>query len=251
MINKTQTLAITSFSLLLSGCAGDPVEIAKIMKDKKAYSNQYFSTKSIPEMVLNKIPLEENARVFSDTKMVFETKAIDGDKTTLQKTIISYSGQGNGLFQRDMEYISNDITSGHMFNISYKGLIDIKWTYASTSTAYSDTPYEMKEVKRWDKLGANVGDLSTVEYRWGPVLGIVNQADGQFKCTVTKVAEAKEIHPKLTGKARYMDCEKAKNGTVFSRSKNAYLVDLGFAIPVDATTANYKFEFKLVDIINP
>lgn len=251
MNTKIKLLTASSFSLLLSACAGEPVEIAKIMKDRKAYSNQYFSTKSIPENVLKKIPLEENARIFSDTEMVFESKTTEGDKTTIKKEIHSYSGLGNGLFQRDIEYISNGITSGHNFSINYKGLHDIKWTYASTNTAYSDTPYEIKEVKRWDALGTKVGDLSVVDFKWNPVIVIVNPDDGQYKCTVTKISEAKEIHPKLTGQVRYLDCEKSKNGTVFARGKNAYLADLGFSIPVDLTTANYKFEFKLVDIINP
>lgn len=251
MNTKIKLLTTLSLSLVLSGCAGEPIEVAKIMKDRKAFSNQYFSTKSIPETVLNKIPLESNARVFSDTKMVFETKAIEGDKTISQKAIYSYSGLGNGLFQRDLENISNDITSGHAFNIAYKGILDIKWIYASTGTSYSDQPYEIKEVKRWDPLGLNVGDVSIIDYKWGTVIGIVNHVDGQLKCAVTKITEAKEIHPKLTGQVRYLDCEKSKNGTVFSRGKNAYLVDLGFAIPIELTNASFKFEYKLVDVINP
>ncbi len=251
MITKTRILTISSISILLSGCAGEPVQISKIMKDKQAYLNQDFSTKSVSENVLKKIPLEQNARVFSNTQMVFESKTTEGDKTTIKKEIHTYSGLGNGLFQRDIEYISNDITSGHNFSINYKGLHDIKWTFASTNTAYSDTPYEIKEVKQWDPLGTKVGDQAIADFKWNPVIVIVNPDDGRYRCTVTKISDAKEINPKLTGQVRYLDCDKSKNGNVFARGKNAYLVDLGFSIPVDLTTANYKFEFKLVDVINP
>ena len=221
------------------------------MKDQKAFLNKEFTTKSISENVLKKIPLEQNAKVFSDTKLVFESKTTEDDKTITRKQIHTFSSQGNGLFQHDIEFISNEITNGRHFSIDYKGLQDIKWTFANPLRDFSESPYEIKEVQRWDALGTKVGEMSVIDFKWNPVLVIVSPDDGQTRCTVTKISEAKEIHPKLTGQVRYLDCDHAKSGNIFSRNKKAYLVDLGFAIPIEIVSARFKIELKLIDVINP
>jgi hypothetical protein len=246
MMTKTQLITISSLSLFLSGCG--PVALSEITKDKKTYMNQHFSAKVIPQAVLNKIPREASTKTSGDTKMFFETKTIASDKTTSEKEVHHYSRLDNGLFQNDIEFLSNDIVNGYNFTLVYKGLYDVKWMYTSSARAYAGAQYELKEIKRWDALGVNPGDVSVVDFRWGTEVAITNFDDGQYKCTVSKTADAKEINPKLTGKARYLDCEKSKNGVTFSYSKRAYLTDLEFAIPIELKTANYRFEYKLVDV---
>lgn len=241
------TLSLLS-SLTLTGCAGDPVALSKIVQDKKAYSNQYFSKQSISESVIKQIPNEGDTTVNKDTKFVFETKITNGEKIFNKKQTISYSGIGNGLVQIETEYASNDITTGFNFSLSYRGLNDLKWVYVSTAKGYSDMPYEMKSVNRWDKLGLNVGDETIVDFKWGNVVQIANNHDGQYKCTVSKLMKANELHSKLSGQARQLDCQSVKDGAIFLRSKYAYIVDWGVAIPLEMISADYKTEFKLVDI---
>ncbi|NOT16226.1 MAG: hypothetical protein HOP21_11805 [Methylotenera sp.] len=248
---KTNLFVISAISVFLCGCAGDPVALSKIVKDKDAYFNQYFSKQSLSESVIKKIPLDENARVFNNTKLVFETKSTSGDKVVKRKQIWNYSGLGNGLIQIETEFVSNDITTGYNFSLNYKGLNNIKWVFASAATGYSDMPYELKEVNHWDKLGIKVGDISTVDFNWGTVVQIMNYHDGQYKCTLTKVLEANELLPTLSGQARQFDCQTVNNGSISLRSKYAYLVDLGFAIPIELTSADFKTEFNLLEINNP
>lgn len=254
MITKTQTLTILATSLLLSGCAGDPVSVSKITTDKKAFLNKEFTTNSISESILKKIPLEQNSRVFSDTQMVFETKTTDIEsKTTIKKEVHTYSGLGNGLFQHQIEYSSNNITNELDFSIDYKGLQDIKWISANTLKTNSSAFFEITDTQRWDALGNKVGDLSIIDFRWNVAMamGMVPSTEAQFKCKVTKVSEAKELHPKLRGQVRYLDCDKANKGSVYLKTKNAYLVDFGFAIPIEWNSVSYKHEYKLLDVINP
>ena len=225
--------------------------MSKIMKDKKAYLTQYYSTQSVPEAVIKKLPPEDNPRVFSDIKMIFESKETEGDKVTTKKVSYTYSGLGNGLVPLIIEHSSNDIVRGYNFNLSYKGMYGVKWVYGSTGADYTNTPYEIKEVKRWDALGTKEGDVSLVDFRWGTSISVMNFDDGQYKCTVGKTYEAKEINPKLAGQARNFDCETHRNGTAVSRNKYALLLDLGFAVPLEFITASDKTEYKLLDVINP
>jgi len=249
MIAKTKLIVIFSLPIFLIGCGG-PMALSQITKDKKAHLNQYFSRQAIPQSVLKKVPVEENPKIQTDTKLVFETKSISiaSNKTLLENEVHNYSNLGNGLFQLDVEFISNEITTAYNYSLVYKGLFDLKWMFATASRGQTGGYYELKEIKRWDGLGSNQGHVSIVDFKWGPEVAMMNFDDGQYKCTVTKIADAKEIHPKLTGQARYLDCEKAKNGVIFSKSKRAYLIDLGFAIPVETSTANYTFEYKLISV---
>lgn len=251
MNNKINLFLATSISMFLSGCAGDPVALSKIVKDKKAYLNQHFAKQSVSEAVIKKLPHDDNASVITDSRLIFETKTTSGDKTYNKKEILSFFSLGDGLVQSETEYTSNDITTGYNFSLSYRGLNDVKWVYVSAAIGYSGMPYEIKEIIRWDNLGTKEGDVSTVDFKWGNVVQIVGYHDGQYKCTVTKLFKANELHSALSGQARELDCQTTKDGAVFLRSKYAYIVDLGFAIPIEATSANYKTEYKLVEINKP
>jgi len=251
MKTKLKLITLATVIATLSGCAGEPVPLSKITNDKTAYLNQYFSKQSISESVFKKIPLEANTKGFSNTKVIFESKVIAGENIKNRKDIITYTGLGDGLIQTITEYQSNDITTGFNFAITYKGLHDIKWSYASTALNYSSRPYELKEISHWDKLGTNVGDVSRVDFKWGTVTQIMNFNDGQYNCTVTKQIKANEIHSSLSGQAKLLDCQTSKNGAVFLKSKYAYLEDLTFAIPVEINSANFKTEYKVLEITSP
>ncbi|KAF0843320.1 hypothetical protein FNL37_0742 [Methylovorus glucosotrophus] len=244
---STTTLSLLS-SLALTGCASDPVAISKILQDKKAYFNQNFSKQSISESVLKQIPKEDYATLNKDTRFDFETKLTNGDKIVNKKQTMNYSSIGNGLFQLESEYSSNDITTGFNFLLNYRGLFNLKWVSASTSKGYSDMPYEIKSVDRWDKLGLNPGEESIINFKWGNVVQLVNYHDGQNKCTLSKLTKANELYPKLSGQIREFECQLIKDGAIFSRSKYAYIADWGVAIPLEIVYADYKIEYKLVDI---
>lgn len=248
---QKQAIFLAAFtSTLLIGCAGDPVAISAISKDKKAFITQNFNRQSVSASVLNKLPADDSAAQSKTLKFNMTSKILKSDGKEIARQIeMTYTPIGNGLVQVFSEFSSNGIPLILNFSLNYKGIRSLKWMSADPAYSYSDQPYEIKEVSSWDKIGSAAGDTFSATYSWARVMQIVSYSEGKEVCKVTKIIPAKEVHASLTGNARELACEVFNNGLTNGLNNYIYIEALGYAIPTHYTRADLK-ETRTIDSIS-
>lgn len=234
---------------ILTGCAGSPVPVSEVTKDKKAYLKQQFSPQSIPESVYKKLPLEGDSVAPHEVKIHQNSHVVSSTgKEINRKLVTNYSVLGNGLVQTLMEYSSNDIPNIYSLAITYKGFFNLRWLDVYPSESNSRFPAEIKEVFLFNNLNLTPNDKFTVRYKHGNVIQIAGYTDAEYSCTVGNKFPAGDVHKKLSGDAYKLDCEMAPNGVVAYRERLIYLAPLGFAIRSETTNASYKESLTVEDV---
>ncbi len=234
---------------LLAGCAGEPVAINTITKDKQAFVSKNFNKQSLSESTVKMLPLKEGIVAPKDLKFVFNSRITSQqEKEIIRKETLNYHLLGDGLVQVTTDYESNDITTLLTFALRYEGYFSLKWLTVNPERSMSDMPYEIKSIRRFEKLGSHVGDVATIDHTWNTQLAIANHSDGQYVCKVTKILDAHTIHAKLSGKAREIECDTLNNGISTGKNRYTYLDDLHFAIPLEYVRANLKDTKELIEV---
>lgn len=234
--------------VLLSACTG-AVSVKDVTTNEKGYLASTFSPQTLPAAVAAKIPRDASHAGFGRLTIVADakTEAADG-KSESWKTATTWIDEGSGLVQKVTEDSYNDIPYRHLYSLTYKGIVDLKWQRVPLQGAVTGPIYEIKSIDRFDAAPSAVGDEFEIDYWSAPRIQIANFYSFRRLCKATRALAASELNSKLAGAALELECEVWANNAVVTRSKWVMLQRYGAAFLTELTTSARKTTYHVIDV---
>lgn len=252
MFSINNSIKLTSyliFIFLISGC-GSIKPVKDIAGDKIGYLSKNFSGKSVESDVAKALPKNNSAPVnFREINVDYsiETELSNGTKDISDSTAKNIP-LGDGMVQRLIEHSRNGIASMLLFNVGYKGILNLRWQVVPLQANFSSQVFELKKITRLDPIPDHVNEQFVMEYETGSEQQLGGFSPCRYVCNITNIGEANSIEAKLHGKATYIDCESFVNNALSSRAKWILLNDYEVALMRETTTTSTKTAYKIKTI---
>jgi hypothetical protein len=225
------------------------VPVKDVAADPMGYLASKFSGQSISQSLAKKLPAENAPMAFKRLNMTLESTVEHSDgKTVTSQKKSTYINLGNGLVQILHEYSNNNIPYTQYYELSYKGIMDVRSQSVLLSRANTNFLIEMKDASRFDKFTDKPDREYVYDYLYGTDMQLANFSSAKRTCKVAKTFAASTLNAKLTGEASDLNCETYSNNVVQSRVKLVYLKDLDMAILMEVANSADKFTNKITDV---
>jgi len=246
-MSKIHIFLASFFAAALSGCVSiTPVK--DITADQTGYMQKEFSPGKINPAVAAKLPQDKTKYRSNEVTITKEMTAETTDKKTDSwKTVETVKNLGNGLFQRKVESISNEISYAIFYAITYKGLLPLRRQEVQLRATNAGPIIVTKEIKRFDEIPTQANKEMVVEYTSGNEVQIANFSQGKNICRYLGSIPGKEINKSIAGKAVQIECEFIDNNNVQSKSQWSYLEEYGFVIQTSFVNSGKKNSVKIID----
>ncbi|MFM2450152.1 MAG: hypothetical protein RIS44_2602 [Pseudomonadota bacterium] len=249
---KSQTLLACIAVLLTTGCVTPMVETKRVVADSKSYLAESFTltqlSPTVQAAVTKGSSLSPRFRTMR-INFIAETES-DGKKQEIAG-VRDLNNIGNGYIQTRTEFSRNAIPYRVNLELSFLGLVRLKDQIIYLARTNGEVPFEVKEIKRFDREVANPvkGTTYLFESRYGSSGQLANFYQDTRSCTAGEAFQASSLHSVFSGRAVSLECSLiAESSVAFGKEKWAYLEDYGVAWQIESASSKSTAVMKIVDV---
>jgi len=237
-----------SVAAVLSACA--PMAVKDIAADKTGYMDENFSPKRLSGDVTKKLGTS-NTAAFQRVKIRYNAsiESSDGKKES-STMLVTYTNAGNGLVQEMREYSNNDIPFGIQYELSYAGLLPLRFQQVQLRRQTANFIIETKQITSVSKNVLQSQPDAEYVFEWfsGTSIQLANFSTSKLVCRAGKPYSAATLNPKFSGTAVNLDCELHRNGILASKQKMAVLRQYGLVVRQESSNASDKSTYTITAV---
>lgn len=240
-----------SIAIVLSACA--PMAVKDIAANKTGYLEENFTPAKLPPDITKKlgsIPSSSSAQ-FKRMKLRYTVsiEGSDGKKET-STVATTYTNAGNGLIQEMREYSNNDIPFGLQYELSYGGLMPLRFQTVRLRQQTANLMIEAKQINTLNPGVLNPKEDTEYVLNWltGSSVQFANFTDTKLICRSGKFYSAAKLNPKFSGNAISLDCERHNNGVLSRKQKVALLQQYGVTVRLEGSSSSDKEVFTIAAV---
>lgn len=241
---------LTAVPLLvaLAACTS-VVPIKEVTADRDAYMRNRFGANLLDPNVVRKLPRSDAGAGPATLALTYRAQSAYADgRSASWVSKVTYTQLGNGLLQSFTDQSNNDISFSLNYNLSFQGLLDLRWQAVPLGGASSGPLFVVKEITRADALPRAVGDEFVIEFSTAAEGQIANYLPVRKSCKALLEVAASTLHPRLTGRALDLECTLSANNAVRSRSHWLLLKDYGFAFETEFTSSERRMRRRVESV---